>query len=300
VFQEAIWDIVNEHRPASPRHVYYQAVVGHLIDKDEGRSTKNEQRVGIALNVMRERAVGYENGGMWLPESSLRQSLIMPFEWLTDNSRRRIQIEQFASKEEALADLMEYYRRDLWQTQARLVVVLCESESIAGVLESATNEYGVALYPLKGQSGKGYLWELAKEIAGAGKPVDCLYIGDRSVRRAPLDGAARCPMLTIETTAYSGHHEHLRNSRARQRRPAVGRPCRLAAGGIRCRRWPPSKAVAGPAEPRQMPASKRKRILMPSRPAPIAGVIWRVHRWARAVTGGVAVIAHGPGSVRCR
>ena len=39
---------------------------------------------------------------------------------------------------------------------ARLVVVACESESIAGVIQQTTNKYGVALYPLKGQGGKGF------------------------------------------------------------------------------------------------------------------------------------------------
>ena len=179
-FREAVWDIVHEHQPCSARQVYYRAVVAGLIKKDTGNSNKHEQHVWGALNWMREQAIdlGYYNGGKPWSLPRMRADLVMPFAWITDNTRTRYQAELFASKDAAITDLAHYYRRDLWRSQPRLVEVWCESESIAGVLQETTNEYGLALLPCKGQPSKRFIWDSARAYANAGKPVVCLYIGD--------------------------------------------------------------------------------------------------------------------------
>ncbi len=122
-FRAAIRSIVKQHGPCSVRHVFYQAVVAGLVEKDVGTSRANEQRVGRALNHMRETGT-------------------MPFTWITDNTRTRFSVKSYRSGDAALAEWTRAYRRDLWQSQARHVEVWCESDSIAGVIDDLVRRVG--------------------------------------------------------------------------------------------------------------------------------------------------------------
>jgi hypothetical protein len=188
-FREAIFDIVAEHRPCSVRHVYYQAATAGLVPKDvsvpgKGRTRASEKKVGDALNIMREETLRYNlrDHNLYDPDDglvqSLRELLILPFQWITDNTRTRFQADLHESKDAALRDMARFYRRDLWRSQANHVEVWCESDSIAGVLGEVTDDYGVALLPCRGQAPKRFVWDSAQSYARIGKPVTCLYVGD--------------------------------------------------------------------------------------------------------------------------
>ena len=56
-FEAAIFQITDQYKPCSARHVYYQAVTRGLVEKDSGKSRANEQKVGNALNQMRENMI---------------------------------------------------------------------------------------------------------------------------------------------------------------------------------------------------------------------------------------------------
>lgn len=180
-FRRAIFDIVEKHRPCTNRQVYYRAVVAGLVGKDVKKSRKNETRVTNALSYMREEYVNHavsSGTGLKFSASACRRLGIMPFEWVTDDTRTRFQSRQHSDRDEALRLLHAGYRRDLWQTQPRHVEVWCESSSIAGVLLETTDEYGVALLPCRGQAGKRYVWDSARAYARMGRPITCLYVGD--------------------------------------------------------------------------------------------------------------------------
>ena len=109
---------------------------------------------------------------------AFRGLLILPFEWITDNTRTRYQADLHGSSDDALRDMARLYRRDLWRTQDRHVEVWCESDSIGGVLMSVTDEFGVAMLPARGQSSKRFIWDSAQSYRALGQPVTCLYVGD--------------------------------------------------------------------------------------------------------------------------
>ena len=180
-FNDAIWEICAINQPLSARQCYYRAVVAGLVDKDTAGSRKNEQMIGHALEVMRERGVAQYDFDTPPPMEEpwvLRSMGIIPFEWITDNTRTRFQADLHDSKTDALADMARYYRRDLWRSQPQHVEVWSESDSIGGVLMDVTDEYGVALLPCRGQSSKRFIWDSAQSYQRLGKPVVCLYVGD--------------------------------------------------------------------------------------------------------------------------
>jgi len=181
-FRRAIWDICAGNAPLSARQCYYRAVVAGLVAKDTGKSRASEKQVGGALDVMREDYVAtFGPRQIQLTERAValcRELLLLPFEWVTDNTRTRYQARLYGDSEDALADLARTYRRNLWRLQPRHVEVWCESDSIGGVLLNLTDRYGVALLPCKGQSSKRFIWDSAQAYARLGKPVTCLYVGD--------------------------------------------------------------------------------------------------------------------------
>jgi hypothetical protein len=180
-FRRDVWHLTYRYQPLTLRQLYYRAVVIGLVTKDEGTSRASETRVGKAVGWMRERYVDYRYDGdrpRPLTLGYAEEHLIMPFGWLTDNTRRRHQADQYADAEQAMREAHRLYRRDLWRAQPCHVEAWCESDALADVLIDITDHYGVALLPCRGQSGKRFVWDSAQAYAEIDKPVIVLYIGD--------------------------------------------------------------------------------------------------------------------------
>ena len=201
-FNRAVWDICAANAPLSGRQCYYRAVVGGLVEKDQAGSRANEKMVGAALDSMREAGVTHNtySSDYWSDtvidvmadmlrddpgasnESVISRTFrtvgILPFGWITDNTRTRYQADLHGSKDDALADMARFYRRDLWRSQERHVEVWCESDSIGGVIGAVCDEFGVPLLPCRGQSSKRFIWDSAQSYRELGRPVTCLYVGD--------------------------------------------------------------------------------------------------------------------------
>ena len=94
--RQAIYDIVEEQQPMTVRAVYYQAVVHGLITKDEkGYGTIKNDRT-----MLRKGEV---------------DGLVMPYEWIVDNTRSIISPFGYNSVSEALEELSDNYRVNLWK-----------------------------------------------------------------------------------------------------------------------------------------------------------------------------------------
>ena len=160
-FRQAIYEIVKQEQPCSVRHVYY-AGIGILWDKDTGETKRrNYKKVSYELGKMREKPLE-----------------MIPWEWITDNSRW-IRIDtMYDSLDDAMARWRESYRRNLWASQPRRIEVWCESDSIAGTIDPVTRSLGVGLYPCQGQAPKTFARNAAVSYTSIGKPVTIFYVGD--------------------------------------------------------------------------------------------------------------------------
>lgn len=151
-----IYRLCQLHQPLTVRNLFYRMVAQALIDK-----TQSEYK-----NVV-VRLAGL-----------MREAGELPWDWIVDETRwRRLQA-CHASLEDALEEMQQYYRRDIWIDQECNVEVWCESDSIAGMIYRETNRWNVPLMAARGFSSKSFVWETAKVIERSGKPCQILYVGD--------------------------------------------------------------------------------------------------------------------------
>lgn len=151
----AVYEELASDNPSTVRHTFYRMTVLGLVEKSQ-----SGYRV-VQREVLK-----------------LRRAGVIPYAWITDNTRWRVKPETHSSLGNALADMHEYYRRALWADQAVYVEVWCESDSVAGVINSVTGKWDVPLMTARGFSSEGYLYSSGEELASVGKPAFIYYFGD--------------------------------------------------------------------------------------------------------------------------
>ena len=103
---------------------------------------------------------------------------MIPFEWITDNTRLMRKPASFTSLDRALKASSEFYRRDLWAAMPVYVEVWCEKDALSGVLVTETEVYDVPLMTARGYSSISFLYSAAKAIKAKGKPAYIYHFGD--------------------------------------------------------------------------------------------------------------------------
>ncbi len=158
-FRSKLFELVREAQPCSVRHAYYLAVTHGLVGKDAGGKRGNYTKVMRAIGDMREAGD-------------------LPFRWIVDNTRLRRGPSLWRNSTDALEYWARAYRRDLWQRQDHYLEVWCESDSIAGVIARVTEDLGIDIMPMRGQSSKTFAWAAAQSWNGDMRTIVVLYIGD--------------------------------------------------------------------------------------------------------------------------
>src|SRR5262249_17645757 len=109
---------------------------------------------------------------------ALRRAGIVPYGWVSDNTRWRVKPESHGSLEAALARTQEHYRRALWDSQPVYLEIWCESDSIAGVIGTETHRWDVPLLAVHGFSSATSFCDAGQELAEAGNPGYVSSCGD--------------------------------------------------------------------------------------------------------------------------
>ncbi|NSW83141.1 MAG: hypothetical protein HPY90_07680 [Syntrophothermus sp.] len=152
---DAARDVLAEYHPMTLRQVYYQLVSRHVIE-----NTRSEyQRLSNALVKARQEG--------WIP-----------WEWVEDRTRRPRDVSMWSGLDDFIDTVRRAYRRDVWETQERYVVVWLEKDALSGVFEEITLEYGVTLLVGRGYNSWSIRKELAERFISLGKPAVVLYFGD--------------------------------------------------------------------------------------------------------------------------
>jgi hypothetical protein len=157
-----ILDVLSADHPQSVRHVFYRMTDPRLLEPVE----KSDR--------------GYRHVQHRLKE--LRRDGRVPYNWITDATRRGYHVSMFADAGEFIRRMSGLYRADLWEQSDHYVEVWTESRSIAGVIEGECNDLAVSLYPCGGFSSISLAYEAAGEIQHivdhTGRRPVILYIGD--------------------------------------------------------------------------------------------------------------------------
>ncbi len=154
---DALVEICEQRKPTTIRHVFYVAANNYGIVSKTEKDYKNV--VCHRLKV-------------------LRRSGRIPWGWLTDNTRWHIKNRSYASLDDALDEMQDSYRRNLWLSQRDYVEVWCEKDAIAGILTRATEQFDVPLMVVRGFSSLSFLYDMAERMVEIDKPTYIYYFGD--------------------------------------------------------------------------------------------------------------------------
>jgi hypothetical protein len=152
--KEAIVAILKPDHPMTVRQVFYQLVVRGTIEKTE------EEYQGTVIRLLTDLRM---NGGV-------------SFSWITDESRRRRINRTYNSIADAARDTARFYRRNALHECPDYVEVWSEKEALAGVIESAAEDYDVPIIVSKGMPSITQLYGTARQIARAARAGKQTYI----------------------------------------------------------------------------------------------------------------------------
>jgi hypothetical protein len=159
--QRICLELLREHEaqgedglPTSGRFLFYELVTRGILSKVKTSARRPDQDMTEAL-------------------THLRQTGIVPWSWINDETRSLSDFTGWSSVTEWATISVKYVRLDAWKGRAPMV--LTESRSLSGVLDKLARRYRVKLAATNGQCG-GFLHT---DIAPALSPGDrVLYCGD--------------------------------------------------------------------------------------------------------------------------
>lgn len=151
---------LEEDHPQSVRHTFYRMTNPRLPEPVE--------KTDRGYRHVQDRVV------------KLRRTDRLPFEWITDASRRGYHTPTYLNEADFLRSVKGQYRADLWRHADVYTEVWTESRSIAGIIEDDCRELAVSLYPAGGFSSLSLAYQSAETINhyAAGRAVVIFYIGD--------------------------------------------------------------------------------------------------------------------------
>jgi hypothetical protein len=108
----------------------------------------------------------------------MRRAGIIPYGWISDNTRWMRKPRSHSSLDAALADAAQTHRHALWDNQDVYVEIWLEKDALAGVLYDLTAEWDVPLMVTRGYPSLSFLAEAADAIQAQGKDTHLYYFGD--------------------------------------------------------------------------------------------------------------------------
>jgi len=147
--------IVKAMKPATVRQVFYQATVRGIVEKTEAGYTK------VQTDLVQ-----------------MRRSGLLPYEWLTDNTRWQRKPRTFDSVEQALINTAKFYRKNLWADADSYVEIWLEKDALAGVVYPITSMYDVPLMVARGYASLSFLHTAAEYINELDVPTYIYHLGD--------------------------------------------------------------------------------------------------------------------------
>jgi hypothetical protein len=108
----------------------------------------------------------------------LRESGLVPFEWLVDNVRSSIKPSSWSGITQFVDTVQRAYRKDFWSQLPEYVHVIVEKDALAGVVAPVTREFDVTLSPIRGYASLSFAHDIASTWNRIEKPIHAYYLGD--------------------------------------------------------------------------------------------------------------------------
>lgn len=161
--------LLIKERPCTLRGLFYRIVSAGLLPSTD---KVHYQRVGRLM-------------------TTLREAKIVPFGWMVDNIRSTLKPSSWSGLGDFADTVRDAYRMDYWEQLPEYVHMIVEKDAIAGVLQSVTKEFDVALSPIRGYVSLSFAAEIADQWSKIEKPITAYYLGDYDASGFDLERDAR-------------------------------------------------------------------------------------------------------------
>ncbi len=180
--QRALHQLLQAHDdrgelPTSGRFLWYELVQAGTVDKTEARGHPGIHR-GIDQDVTD--ALIY-----------LREQNIIPWDWIVDETRHLYEYTGHPTIRGGLRDVLDQIDLDPWDGQPPLIIT--ESRSLAGALDSLAQTYRCTITATNGQVG-GFLHTEVVPLLWPGRRV--LYCGDWDLSGHQIEANTRRVLQT--------------------------------------------------------------------------------------------------------
>lgn len=166
--EETLASILAGLHPQTVRQAFYQLVSRQVVE-----NTKS--RYNAVSNIL----------------VAARQSGAIPWEWVEDRTRRPRRVSMWGSMDEFARTVVRAYRKNVWQSQPRLVEVWLEKDALSGIFEDELAPYGVTLNVGRGYDGWSSIHEAALRYQRWGNAVVVLYFGDHDPSGEDMERSLR-------------------------------------------------------------------------------------------------------------
>jgi hypothetical protein len=176
--QRACLEVLREHEaagalPTSVRFLWYELVQRGVVDK-----TKSRGHAGVRKGVDQYVAEALMH---------LRENRLVPWAWIVDETRHAYRYAGHRTIRDGAQAALEAVRLDPWDGTPPPVVV-CESRSLAGVLDVVADDYRCSITSTNGQAG-GFLRTNVAPLFDGGRPA--LYVGDLDLSAGQIEANTR-------------------------------------------------------------------------------------------------------------
>lgn len=154
--QVAIYNLLKNENPMTVRQVFYRLVSTGIIEK-----TESEYKSTVVRLLGR-----------------MRKQQIVPYYWISDNTRWVRRPQTYSSMERALQNTAESYRRSLWQDLDTYVEFWLEKDSLSGIVYKETESWDVPLMVTRGYPSLSFLYTAGEQISLIDKSCYLYYMGD--------------------------------------------------------------------------------------------------------------------------
>jgi hypothetical protein len=162
-------DVLCQEQPNTLRQLFYRLVsLGWLPSTDK----EHYQKLGRLM-------------------TELREAGIVPFAWLVDHLRTRLKPSSWSGLADFGETVRDAYRKNFWEHLPVYVEIFVEKDAIAGVLQEVTEEYDVALTPIRGFVSLSLAHSVAATWAKIHKPIRAYYLGDHDPSGLALEADFR-------------------------------------------------------------------------------------------------------------
>jgi hypothetical protein len=150
-----LFEIASAMHPMTVRQCFYQASVRGIVEKSEAGYTK------VQTDLVQMRRAG-----------------VLPYLWLTDNTRWQRKPRTYDSVEQALQETARLYRKALWADADGYVELWLEKDALSGVIYPITSMFDVPLMVARGYASLSFLHSAAEHINGLEVPAYIYHLGD--------------------------------------------------------------------------------------------------------------------------